>query len=287
MTIDPFIEYQEPGPDDHADPAVKAQADAALDGWLRDRPEVAGVVTETIRADIHLKESQRRTQTAEQAQRVAEQREAILLTKHDPAGHRILAFAVGASLVALLVVLDAIPLNWAAQAFGLDSGGTWLVTFILVVASVGAMLGFELTSGRPRERCLLAAVVAAAYLALLGLRSEFLTTVAGESLPVALFQSAILTAISAGLVLCGSAVLARTRSLSLSRSGAAARRARHAVAQARAAQNLAADKLHRHLGGLRQLLLPWALGSAAPEGVDRTTWAAALERAVRHLFPAS
>ena len=286
MAIDPFIEHPETGPDDHADPVLEAQANAGLEYWLRDHPEVAGAIKETIRADVHLKELQGRTQAAEQAERTAEQHDAMLLTKQDPAGHRILGFAVGAALVVLLVVLDAIPLNWSAQAFGLDSAATWLITLILVVASIGAMLGFELTSGHLRSRRLLAAVVTVAYLALFGLRSAFLTTVSGESLPFALFQSAILTAISAGLVLCGSAVLARTRSLSLSRSRAAARRARQAVADARAAQSLAADKLRRHLGGLRQMLLPWALGSAAPDGVNRAKWAAALERAVRRLFPA-
>ena len=287
MAIDPFIEHPEPGPNDHTDPVLEAQATAALERWLKDHPEVAGEIKATVRVQVHFQELEGHTQEAEQAQQAAEQREDTMLTKHDPAGHRIVGFAVGALLVVLLVVIDAIPLNWAAQAFGLDSAGTWLVTFILVVASAGAMLGFELTRGHPRQRGLLAAVVTVAYLALLGLRTEFLTMVAGESLPVALFQSAILTAISAGLVLCGSAVLARTRSLSLSRSRAAARRARQAVADARAAQSVAADKLRRHLGGLRQMLLPWALGSPAPEGVDRAKWAAALERAVRQLFPVS
>src|SRR6202012_877694 len=122
--------------------------------------------------------------------------------------------------VVLLVVLDAIPLNWSAQAFGLDSGGTWLVTLILVIASVGAMLGLELSRSHPRRRGLLAAVMIVGYVALLGLRTDFLITVAGEPFLIALLQSAMLTAISAGLVLCGSAVLARTRSLTLSQSRA-------------------------------------------------------------------
>jgi hypothetical protein len=285
MAIDPFIERPETSPDNHADPVLEAQASAALEYWLRDYPEVAGAMKETIRADVHLKELQGRTQAAEQSERAAEAHDAVLLTRHDPAGHRILGFEVGAGLVVLLVVFDAIPLNWAAQAFGLDSATTWLVTLILVVASIGAMLGFEQTSEHQRSRRLLAAVVTVCFLALLGLRTAFLAMVSGESLLFALFQSAILTAISAGLVLCGSAVLARTRPLSLSRSRAAVRGARQAVADARAAQSLAADKLHRHLGGLRQMLLPWALGSAAPDGVDRAKWAAALERAVRQLFP--
>jgi hypothetical protein len=295
MAIDPFIEHPEPGPggpggpgDDGQDDAIlEAQANAALERWLQDHPQVASEIKATARAQVHLQELAGRTREAEQAQQDAEQRDDTMLTRQDPAGHRILGFAAGAALVVLLVVLDAIPLNWAAQAFGLDPAGTWLVTFILVVASIGAMLGFELTREHSRGRGLLTAVVTAGYLALLALRTEFLITVAGESLPVALLQSAMLTAISAGLVLCGSAVMARTRSLSLSRSHAAARRARQAAADARAAQSLAASKLQRHVGGLRQMLLPWALGSAAPAGVDRAKWAAALERAVRQLFPAS
>lgn len=292
MAIDPFVEHPEPGAggpgdDRHDDAILQAQANAALERWIQDHPQVAGEIKATVRAQIYLQELGGRTHEAEQAQQDTEQREDTMLTRHDPAGHRILGFAFGAALVVLLVVLDAVPLNWAAQAFGLDPAGTWLVTFILVIASVGAMLGFELTRGQPRRRGMLAAVVMAGYLALLGLRAEFLITVADELLPVALLQAAMLTAISAGLVLCGSVALARTRSLSLSRSRAVARRARQAAADARAVQSVAADKLQRHIGGLRQMLLPWALGSAAPAGVDRAKWTAALERAVRQLFPAS
>jgi hypothetical protein len=131
----------------------------------------------------------------------------------------------------------------------------------------------------------LAAVVAMGYLALLGLRTEFLITVSNESLSIAGLQSALLTAISAGLVLCGSAVLARTRHLSHSRARAGARRAAQAAEDARAAQRLAAEKLQRHIGSLHHMLLPWALRSAAPEGVDHAKWDAALDQAIRALFP--
>jgi hypothetical protein len=286
------IEYTVPAPgrtdeDSHGDVALQAQANIAIKHWQAGHRGVADGLTETIRAHIHLQECSRRAQAGQLARQDAEQRDAALLTRHDPAGHRMLGFTAGAGLVILLVVLDAIPLNWAAQAFGLDSGGTWLVTFILVVASVGAMLGFELTSRHPRRRALLAMVVAVSYLALLGLRTQFLTTVAAESFLVALLQSAILTAISAGLVLGGSAILSRTRSVALTRSRAAVRRARRAAAEAQAAQGAAADSLGRHIGGLRQILLPWALGSAAPEGVAHARWVAALERAVHELFPYS
>jgi hypothetical protein len=292
MVVDPSIERAEPGSGNardnrHADPILQAEANAALERWLQDHPEIEGELKETVRAHIHFQELEARTREAERMLQIAEQRYATLQTRHDVAGHRIFGCTIGLALVVALVVLDAVPLNWAAQAFGLDSGGTWLVTCILVVASVGAMVGFELTSGHPRQRSLLAAVVGVAYLVLLGLRTQFLTTVAGESTPVALLQSAMLTAISAGLVLCGSVVLARTRSFTLSHSLGIVRRARRGAAAARIAQGLASQKLQRHIGALWQMLLPWALGTAAPAGVDRAKWAVALRQSVRQLFPVS
>jgi hypothetical protein len=292
MVVDPSIERAEPRSGNardnrHADPILQAEANAALERWLQDHPEIEGELKETVRAHIHFQELEARTREAGRALQTAEQRYATLQTRQDVAGHRIFGCTIGLALVVALVVLDAVPLNWAAQAFGLDSSGTWLVTCILVVASVGAMVGFELTSGHSRQRGLLAAVVGVAYLVLLGLRTQFLTTVAGESTPVALLQSAMLTVISAGLVLCGSVVLARTRSFTLSHSAGIVRRARQATAAARIAQGLASQKLQRHIGALWQMLLPWALGTAAPAGVDRAKWAVALRQSVRQLFPVS
>lgn len=292
MVVDPSIERAEPGAGSardnrHADPILQTEANAALERWLQDHPEIEGELKETVRAHIHFQELEARTREAERMLQTAEQRNATLQTRHDVAGHRIFGWTVGLALVVALVVLDAVPLNWAAQAFGLDSSGTWLVTCILVVASVGAMVGFELTSGRSGQRSLLAVVVGVAYLVLLGLRTQFMTTAAGESTPVALLQSAMLTVISAGLVLCGSVVLARTRSFTLSRSLGIVRRARRDAATARIAQGLASQKLQRHIGALWQMLLPWALGTAAPAGVDRAKWAVALRQSVRQLFPVS
>jgi hypothetical protein len=292
MVVDPSIERAEPGSGNaqdnrYADPILQTEANAALERWLQDHPEIEGELKETVRAHIHFQELEARTREAERALQIAEQRYSTLQTRHDVAGRRIFGWTVGLALVVALVVLDAIPLNWAAQAFGLDSGGTWLVTCILVVASVGAMVGFELTSGYSRQRGLLAAVVGVAYLVLLGLRTQFLTTVVGESTAIALLQSAMLTVISAGLVLCGSVVLARTRSFTLSHSLGLVRRARQATAAARIAQERAGQKLQRHIGALWQLLLPWALGTAAPAGVERAKWAVALRQSVRQLFPVS
>ena len=301
MTIETITEHGDPNPDPErddptlqaqavtgqttpADAALRAHATATIKRLLQEHPAMAKEIRDTLRARVHRREMAERTNRAEKTEADIEQHESNLAVKLDPGDHRILGFGLGLAIVVALVILDAVPLNWAAQAFGLNSAGTWLVTFILVVASIGAMLGFEITRGHPRRRGVLAAVVAVGYLALLGLRAEFLITVSSDSLPVAVLQSALLTAISAGLVLCGSAVLARTRFLSHSRARAAARRAAQVAEDARAAERQAAEKLQRHIGSLHHMLLPWALRSAAPEGVDHAKWDAALDQAIRALF---
>jgi hypothetical protein len=156
---------------------------------------------------------------------------------------------------------------------------------MLVAASIAAMLSFEVTRGNARRRGVLAAVVAVGYVALLWLRTDFLATVTGESLLVSLLQSTLLIAISAGLILCGAAVLARTRPRRLSRAHAAARRARRAAADARAARIRATEELQIRLAFLSETVLPWALSSAAASGIESAKWITALERAIRALYP--
>ena len=301
MTIETITEHGDPNPDPErddpilpaqadaepatpADTALRAHATATIARLLQEHPAVAKAIRDTLRARVYLRELAERTNRAEKAEADTEEHESNLAVKLDPGDRRTLGFGLGLALVVALVILDAVPLNWAAQAFGLNSAGTWLVTFILVVASIGAMLGFEITRNHRRRRGVLVALVTVGYLALLGLRTEFLVTVSSESLPVAFLQSALLTAISAGLVLCGSAVLARTRFLSHARARAAVRRSAQVAADARAAQHEAAEKLQRHIGSLHHMLLPWALRSAAPEGADHASWDAALEQAIRALF---
>jgi hypothetical protein len=284
MTVTAFANSGEP---EHgrSDPELETLAGSTVSGWLHARPAVAGELKETIRAHTHVQELRRRADDAASAAEEAEEHAASRTTKLDPAGHRVLGLLAGTGLVVLLIVLDSIPLSWAAQAFGLDAAGSWLVTAILLVASIGAMVGFEVTHDDARRRALLATVTAGAYIALVVLRTQFLTTVSGASVPAAVLQSVLLSVISAGLVLCGSAVMARTRPLSLARARAAARRAQQAAAATRAAVRNADDRMQRHLGSLHQMLIPWALGSVAPDGVDHASWAAALDRAVRALFP--
>lgn len=292
MTMETVTEQGEPNPEPEHDTLQTTPADAGLQAratntitqLLQKHPRIARDIRDTLRARVHLAELTDRADRAEKKEAETDQHESNLAVKLDPGDRRTLGFPLGVIIVIALTVLDAVPLNWAAQAFGLNSGGTWLVTFILVVASIGAMLGFELTRGHSRRRGVLAVVVGVGYLALLALRTEFLITVSSDSFAVAVLQSALLTAISAGLVLCGSAVLARTRFPSHSRARAAARRASLAADDARAAELLAAEKLQRHIDALHHMLLVWALRSAAPEGADHAKWDVALNEAIRALF---
>ena len=114
MIVDPSIERAEPGSGNardsrHADPILHAEANAALERWLQDHPEIEGELKETVRAHIHFQELEARTREAERALQTAEQRYAVLQTRHDVAGHRIFGCTIGLALVAALVVLDAVP----------------------------------------------------------------------------------------------------------------------------------------------------------------------------------
>jgi hypothetical protein len=279
---------------EHGDPVseqdysrLKAQANSAFEDFVKGNPVATEAFEEARRAHISLQEQDWRMREADKAALEAEQRLAVLTTKLDPTDFRILGFASGVALITLLVALNTIPLHWAAQAFRLDSTATWIMTLILIVASIGAMVGFDVTRGNARRRRLLAAVVAAGYLALSAAYGEFLTTMVHEPYPAAIIQAVLLSAISVGVVLCGSAVLARTRPFSVSRARRAVRHARRTAAEARAAQIQAAERLQRHIGVLRQMLQSWVLGVAPPSDVDRAKWVAVLERAMRAFFSVS
>jgi hypothetical protein len=269
---------------DAPDSPLDAQAAASLSGLFEARPSIAADLEEAGRAHAHLQQERQRELEALKAQDRAEQRAASLTAKLDLAGQRFAGFILGAAVVAALLVFDAVPLNWAAQAFGLASAATWLVTVIMLAASAGAMAGLELTRDDARRREVLLVMIGAGYLALTVLRTTFLITVAGESLPSAVLQAVLLSAISAGLVACGSAVMARTRPLALARALSAVRRACAAAVSCREARRRAEEKMQRHWTVLQRMLREWSITSDAPAGVSQADWIAALERTLRALF---
>jgi hypothetical protein len=273
-----------PDPPDPERPDPERLAVAGVAGWLREDRAAAEEHEEAMRADSYCREMRRRRDAADRALSDVRARVSGLIDKHNLDGRRTLAFWLGSALVAALVVLDAIPLNWAAQAFDLNNADSWLVTLILLVASVGAMAGLEATRQDSRRYAVLAAITLTAYAGLVALRTSFLITVAGEGPAAALLQAVVLSAISAGLVFLGSAVMARTRTLRLTRALAAARRARRARQASEAAWRRAEEKLERHLGVLRRQLGTQPLYSAVPAGLTHSEWVEILERALRAQF---
>ncbi len=268
----------------HVVQTLDLQAGAALSAWLSDHPGAARELEEAAQARMHLQELDARASAAHASAADAERRAASTVIKLDPAGHKALHPVAAGFLLTALMLLDVLPLNWAAQAFDLPSGGSWLVTSILVVGSIAAMAALELTRQHQQRRGLLLAAIGIACLALIVLRTEYLTTVRLTGLTDALLQSVLLTAISGCLILCGSMILSRTRLPRMARAQSTARRARRAADDRAAARTLAAERMQRHFGALRQMMIPWALSSPPPAGVDHVSWTAALERAVRGLF---
>lgn len=275
-----------PRQDQPPDPALDATAAASLSALFAARPALAADLEEASRAHTHLEQEQQREADARDALTRAEQHASGMTARLDLAGHRFAGFTAGAVAVAILLVFDAIPLNWAAQAFGLAAAATWLVTGIMLVASAGAMAGLELTRDDSRRRAALLILIAAGFAALAVLRTAFLVTVAGESMGSAILQAVLLSAISAGLVACGSVVMARTRPLALARALAAVKRARRTAAACRDARRRAEERMHLHWAVLRRVVREWSIMSEGPAGVSHADWISALERALRTLLPA-
>jgi hypothetical protein len=268
------------------DPALDARASASLSTLFEARPALAADLEEAGRAHTHLEQERQRETDAHHALTRAEQHASGMTARLDLAGHRFAGFTVGALAVAILLVFDAIPLNWAAQAFGLAAAATWLVTGIMLVASAGAMAGIELTREDSRRRTALLIVMAAGFTALAVLRTAFLVTVARESLGAAILQAVLLSAISAALVAFGSVVMARTQPLALARALAAVKRARRTAATCHDARRRAEERMHLHWAVLQRAVREWSIMSEAPAGASHADWISALERAMHALLPA-
>jgi hypothetical protein len=269
---------------DSADISVENLAMAKLATWFGQDARAAEEHDEAARAGTHRDEMRRRLESAVRALADTRGRVSNLKDKDDLAGRRGFGFGLGAVIVVALTAIDSIPLNWAAQAFGLDAADSWLVTLILLVASVGAMTGLEMTRHETRRRQALVALMLLGYGGLVALRTSFLTTVDGESFVAALLQALVLSAFSAGLVVIGSAVMARTRSLRLSRAWATELRARRASEASERAWRQADEKFVLHFRGLRRQLALQPFYASVPAGVSHDEWVRALGGALRTHF---
>jgi hypothetical protein len=96
------------------DPALDARAAASLSVLFEARPALAADLEEAGRAQTYLEQERQREADARDALTRSEQHTSGMTGRLDLAGHRFAGFAVGALAVAILLVFDAIPLNWAA-----------------------------------------------------------------------------------------------------------------------------------------------------------------------------
>ena len=271
-----------------ADPAIPERPDpehlavGRRSPWLREDQAAAEEHEEAMRADSYQHEMRRRMDAADRARGAARARLSGLIDKHNLDGRKTLAFWPGSAIVTALVVLDAIPLNWAAQAFDLDerrqlAGNTH---------PAGGVHRGDGRAGRgPPGLPPLCYPRSGHRLCRSGRAPYFFPDHGGRRRyrrrPAAGCRA---QRDLAGLVFLGSAVMARTRSLGL--PGPWPPRAARAAHQPgeRAAWRRADEKLERHLGVLHRQLVRQPLYAAVLSGLTHAEWVAALERALRAQF---
>lgn len=142
---------------DHPDPEKLAVIGIAES--LREDRGAAEEHEEALRADTYADEMRRHMEAADRALAHARAHVSGLIDKLNLDGRRMLPFWLGGVFILAIVLLDAIPLNWAAQAFGLNAASSWLVTLILLAASVGAMAALETTRQDARRHSALVALI--------------------------------------------------------------------------------------------------------------------------------
>ena len=135
--------------------------------------------------------------------------------------HR-LSIGVGVLLATLLVLLDTLPANLAAQTFGLSALPTWGITAV-IVGALGAGMWAITHFKNGWRRGITIGALAVGLVAIGALRYWFLWITAGDLLS-AVLEAVALTVFTTMIVWLGVLVLGFTKSLQLSR---AERRASH------------------------------------------------------------
>jgi hypothetical protein len=152
--------------------------------------------------------------------------------------HR-LSFGVGVFLATLLVALDTLPANLAAQTFGLDPLPTWGITAVIVGALAAGM--WAVTHYKTGWRRWVTIIALGIGLVAIGaLRFWFLWVTAGDAL-AAVLEAVALTVFTTMMVWLGVLVLTFTKSRQVSSADSHARRLRRRVEKL-AAQEAALSK---------------------------------------------
>jgi len=182
-----------------------------------------------------------------------------------------------------LACLDVVPADMAAQAFGLDRTETDAVALLIVVVLAGAMVLLDTKAARGNRGPLVKVAVAAGFLLLATLRTTFMVVTSTASLPVALLASAALTAVSALLVVMGSALLGHRVPKELAHDEAEATATSKGAAQAQGALATATAEAERTYGELWGTVSVHALVHR-PAGLDPAAFTAAVRDALAGLL---
>lgn len=141
--------------------------------------------------------------------------------------HHRLSFGTGVVLATLLILLDTLPANLAAQTFGLSSLPTWGITAV-IVGALGAGMWAVAHFKRGWRRVVTICALAVGLVAIGALRYWFLWVTAGDAL-AAVLEAIALTVFTTLIVWLGVLVLGYTKSRQVSRAERDAWRARRQV----------------------------------------------------------
>jgi hypothetical protein len=192
-----------------------------------------------------------------------------------------------ASVIAVLLAgVDAVPSYFTAQAFGLDQTATLVITMLLVAALGAVMWLLSLFSARRQARAgwIVEVVLGIGLVMMMILRAQFLAATSGSSPATALMQAGALTAMTGGLVAVGYIVLERRKPkvVAVAERTGGQRRVTAAETTTVAKRLRAnADDARR---GLDNYIVPHALKTNPPEGLDHHRFVAALRAVVLDLL---
>ena len=159
--------------------------------------------------------------------------------------HR-LGFGFGVMLATILVLLDTIPANLAAQTFGLDVVPTWGITAVLVGALGAGM--WAVTHYRAGwRRSVTIGALAIGLLAIGALRFWFLWVTAGDPL-AAVLEAVALTVFTTMMVWLGVLILSFTKSRHVSAAERTAASLRRRAERKAKEENELGDRLQAAKG---------------------------------------
>jgi hypothetical protein len=211
-------------------PPAQARDMGASDGYIGTmreflaKPRVARDFQD-LKAEAHrLQSAQEEALSLSQKAADAELEAGRIARSDEDYRHHRLSFGFGVLLASLLVLLDTLPANLAAQTFGLSPLPTWGITAVIVGALGAGMWAVTHFKTGWRRGITLAALITG-LLAIGALRFWFLWVTAGDILS-AILEALALTVFTTMIIWLGVLVLGFTKSRQVSAAERAAYRLR-------------------------------------------------------------